>query len=94
MERDPKGHNLRIDAVFFWFSELRDLRQLFWVRATKKAWMPCGLNEINNYAIIECLISYLTNPKFMFRLIYPGIVCEYEYVNARVTAGSHLIEIH
>jgi hypothetical protein len=88
MERDPKGHNLRIDAVFFWFSELRDLRQLFWVRATKKAWMPCGLNEINNYAIIECLISYLTNPKFMFRLIYPGIV------DARVTAGSHLIEIH
>jgi hypothetical protein len=88
MERDPKGHNLRIDAVFFWFSELRDLRQLFWVRATKKAWMPCGLNEINNYAIIECLISYLTNPKFMFRLIYPGIV------DALVTAGSHLIEIH
>ena len=88
MERDPKGHNLRIDAVFFWFSELRDLRQLFWVRATKKAWMSRGLNEINNYAIIECLISYLTNPKFMFRLIYPGIV------DALVTAGSHLIEIH
>lgn len=87
MERDPKD-NLRIDAVFFWFSELRDLRQLFWVRATKKAWMSRGLNEINNYAIIECLISYLTNPKFMFRLIYPGIV------DALVTAGSHLIEIH
>ena len=88
MERDPKD-NLRIDAVFFsGFSELRDLRQLFWVRATKKAWMSRGLNEINNYAIIECLISYLTNPKFMFRLIYPGIV------DARVTAGSHLIEIH
>ena len=88
MERDPKD-NLRIDAVFFsGFSELRDLRQLFWVRATKKAWMSRGLNEINNYAIIECLISYLTNPKFMFRLIYPGIV------DALVTAGSHLIEIH
>ena len=88
MERDPKD-NLRIDAVFFsGFSELRDLRQLFWVRATKKVWMSRGLNEINNYAIIECLISYLTNPKFMFRLIYPGIV------DARVTAGSHLIEIH
>ena len=88
MERDPKD-NLRIDAVFFsGFSELRDLRQLFWVRATKKAWMSRGLNEINNYAIIECLISYLTNPKFMFRLIYPGIF------DARVTAGSHLIEIH